>query len=47
LSAQLKYRRAELTDKHLDDLLPGSEPLNEDVGRLELMGSSVLLDLRD
>jgi len=31
-------------DEHLDNLLPSGEPLDENVGGLELMGSSVLLD---
>jgi hypothetical protein len=33
------------TDEHLDDLLPRGESVNQDVGGLELVGSSVLLDL--
>ena len=34
-----------LTDKHLDNLLPGGKPLDQDIRRLELMRSGVLLDL--
>lgn len=34
-----------LTDEHLDNLLPCRESVNQNVGRLELVGSSVLLDL--
>ena len=33
------------TNEHLDNLLPGGESLDENVGRLELMGGGVLLDL--
>ena len=31
------------TDEHLDNLLPGGESLNENVGRLELMAAGVFL----
>lgn len=33
------------TDEHLDNLFPCGESVNQNVGRLELVGSSVLLDL--
>lgn len=36
-----------LTNQHLDDLLPSSETVDENVGGFEFMRSSVLLDLRD
>lgn len=34
-----------LTDQHLDDVFPSGKTVDEDVGRFELMSSSVLLDL--
>lgn len=34
-----------LTDEHLDNAFPSLETFDEDVGRLQLMRSSVLLDL--
>ena len=40
-----KYSQFRLTNKHLHDLLPSREPFDQDVGRLELMRSGVLLDL--
>jgi hypothetical protein len=35
-----------LTDEHLDNALPSSEALDEDVRGLELIGSGVLPDLK-
>lgn len=34
-----------LTDEHLDNAFPSLESFDENVGRLQLMRSSVLLDL--
>jgi hypothetical protein len=38
-------RRTGRTDEHLDNVLPSGESIDQDVGRLELVRSSILLDL--